>query len=225
MDPAESVQVAVGQYITDAIQKHQNRLLQSGTFSQSLTYVKVTTPAHCGTDSSINTSQTVNGVDTIASTLHKDVAYLVIQCNILIPQGINPIEMAKSITKRVPSAPNDASTIQKLTVAIQNAMQTLVIQENIMNQKIRYIVVNAACHVTITSDMLIEMIIGRLAEAISPIVGSSVVGTPQSTNTSLPWPAWTYLTPSDDWMLMTIVFIKTVLFCEEHTKKKSSGNV
>ena len=75
MDAQQSVRTAVEKYITDAMQQRAAFLLQSGTFNQSMTYVKVTTPTSCGTDSSINASQTVNGVDTLASTLFTNLAY------------------------------------------------------------------------------------------------------------------------------------------------------
>lgn len=74
MDAQQALQAAVHQYITNAIQQRAAFLLQSGQFSQSMTYLKVRTPASCGTDSSIDTSQTVNVVDTLASTLYKDIA-------------------------------------------------------------------------------------------------------------------------------------------------------
>ena len=117
--------------------------------------------------------------------------------------------MAKSIAPNVPSAPNDATTLLKLASGIQNAMRTLVVQEIIMNQKVRYIVVNTACHVTITSDMLFEMVVGKIADAVGPILGIPVAS--KVVNTGLQWPVWMTMTQDVNWVLITVVMIWTVL--------------
>ena len=120
--------------------------------------------------------------------------------------------MAKGIAPNVPSAPNDATTLQKLASGIQNAMRTVVVQEMIMNQKVRYIVVDAACHVTITSDMLFEMVIGKIPDAVSPILGVPTAGASKLVNTGLQWPAWMAMTQNVDWVLFAVVAVCIVFF-------------
>lgn len=71
----QSVRTAVNTYLTGKMQEQAPKVSQSGSFTQTMRYVKVVTPKSCGTDSSVTASQNVDGlVNNMAAVLPTGVA-------------------------------------------------------------------------------------------------------------------------------------------------------
>lgn len=141
------MQTAVEQYLTEYVQDFKSASLKSGVFTQSLTHVKVKTPDECGSDSSITMTQDIDGVAIVMSAL----------------DSLDAEQMAVAIVPQFPKYTNQASRVAN---TIRETLNTLVVQEMVSHQSIRYVVIESACHVQLSSSIVVKFISEKLSDAI-----------------------------------------------------------